>query len=414
MFQRYWSARVGSTIAMQIQTVAIGWQMYDITHSVVDLGLIGLAQFLPAFLLAIPAGYVADRRARQAILQVTLSLRAFILVVLTIASYHGAINREALFVFAALVGSLRAFEMPAHSALLSQTVPASLLSRAVAWSASATQGAIIVGPAIGGYALVVGSDAAYGLAAIFGIAASLFMRRVHLPPPVQAANATRGWRFMLGGLGFIRSKPAILGAVSLDMVAVLFGGASAMLPVFARDILHTSSAGFGLLRAAEGVGAVLVALTLARRPFAHHVGRIMFAAVTTFGVAIVVFAQSHWFVLSWVALFVMGGADMVSVVIRQSLIQLDTPDAMRGRVSAVNSLFVGTSNQLGEFRAGAMAGFLTGVPSVTLCGVVVVGVALLWMRLFPTLLKRDTLAPDVPQSIDPAQATVKEPQPKEV
>ncbi|CAN5407433.1 MFS transporter [soil metagenome] len=411
MFRRYWSARVGSTIAMQIQTVAIGWQMYDITHSVVDLGLIGLAQFLPAFLLAIPAGHVADRRARQTILQTTLTLRALILVLLTVASYYGVVHREGLFVFAALVGSLRAFEMPAHSALLSQTVPAQLLSRAVAWSASATQGAIIVGPAVGGYALIAGSDAAYGLAACFGIAASLFMRRVKLPAPVQASDAKRGWRFMLGGLGFIRSKPAILGAMSLDMVAVLFGGASAMLPVFARDILHTSSSGFGLLRAAEGVGAVLVAIVLARRPFTHHVGRIMFAAVALFGTSIIVFAQSHWFALSWAALFVMGGADMASVVIRQSLIQLDTPDAMRGRVSAVNSLFVGTSNQLGEFRAGTMAGFLSVVPSVTLGGVVVLGVAVLWMRLFPTLLKRDTLAPDQPTTIPPAQATVAEPTP---
>jgi hypothetical protein len=389
---------------MQVQIVALGWQMYDITHSVLDLGLSGLAQFLPALLLSIPAGYFADRHARQRILQITLSLRAVVLVGITVASHFGFVTREVLFVVAALVGSLRAFEMPAHSALMSQTVPAKLLSRAVAWSASATQGAVIAGPALGGFALEQGPAFAYAVASAFGIAASLFMTRVHLPAPTPLKDS-RGWRFMLGGLGFIRHKPVVLGAMSLDMVAVLFGGASSMLPVFASDILHVGPAGLGVLRSAEGAGALLMAVTLARRPFTHHVGRIMFSAVALFGLAIVVFAQSRWFALSWVALFVMGSADMVSVVVRQSLIQLDTPDAMRGRVGAVNSIFIGTSNQLGEFRAGAMASFLTVVPSVTLGGIVVIAVAALWTRLFPALFHRDTLTLDVAEpSVSPAKA----------
>lgn len=398
-FRRYWFARVISMGANQIQVVAIGWQLYELTNRVLDLGLIGLAQFLPAMLLAIPAGYVVDRFSRQRVLTIALGCKALWMALLALGSWQGWLTAPALFLFAVLIGLGRAFEMPAHSALLSRIVPPALLPSAVAWSSSATQGAVIIGPAVGGFIYAAGAHAAYATSAVLGLAATVaigLIRGIRF----ELSRDPPSLEFLLGGLHFIRGRPVVLGAISLDMVAVLLGGASAMLPVYARDILHTGAWGVGLLRSAEGIGALLVAVALARFPLERQVGRLMFLAVAVFGVATVVFALSSSFVLSFIALLVLGGADMVSVVIRQSLIQLETPDSMRGRVGAVNSLFIGASNQLGEFRAGAMAAMIGVVPAVALGGVGTLLVVALWRRLFPDLHARDALQPATPVDDD--------------
>ena len=290
----------------------------------------------------------------------------------------------------ALVGSARAFEAPALQSLLPGLVPATLLPRAVAASASANQSAVIIGPAAGGLLYIFGPTVVYAVSASLYMLASILIWRIRIervPPKREPASL----KSIFAGIGFIRSQPAVLGAISLDLFAVLLGGATALLPIYARDILGTGPWGLGLLRSAPAIGALSVALLFSRHPPDRRVGRTMFAAVATFGFATVVFAVSTSFALSLSALVVLGASDMVSVVIRSSLVQLDTPDAMRGRVSAVNSVFIGTSNQLGEFESGVTAALLGTVPAVVFGGVGTLLVVALWMRLFPTLLQRDRL-----------------------
>ncbi|MGE0806444.1 MAG: MFS transporter [Burkholderiaceae bacterium] len=399
-FRRYWLARIASMAGSQIQIVAVGWQLYDMTHDVLDLGLIGLAQFLPAMLFAIPAGYVVDRFSRQRVLTVAMAAKALWMTLLTIGSWYGSLTPAALFALAVLIGTGRAFEMPAHSAMLSRIVPARLLPHAVAWSSSATQGAVIVAPAVGGFIYAAGPQFAYGISAVLGLIAAVLIGIIR-GVRFELTRDPPSLAFVLGGLRFIRSHPVVLGAMSLDMMAVLLGGASAMLPVYARDILHTGAWGVGLLRSAEGIGALIVALALARFPLERRVGRQMFFAVAVFGLATLLFAVSSSFVLSFAALVLLGGADMVSVVIRQSLIQLETPDSMRGRVGAVNSMFIGASNQLGEFRAGGMAALIGVVPAVALGGLGTLAAVGLWRRWFPDLYGRDALQPTLVQDDGP-------------
>ncbi|WP_085315333.1 MFS transporter [Derxia lacustris] len=388
---RFITARVAAMVANQMQIVATGWQVYELTGRAFDLGMVGLVQFLPSLLLTFVVGHVADRYDRRNVLRIALATKLLAVALMAWGTAAGWLTRESLFALAALIGAARAFEMPSNGALLASLVEPGLLPRAVATMASAVQGAVLVGPAIGGLVLAAGLDWAYGAAAaLYGVAvlALMFVTLLRKPPaPAPATLAS-----MFAGVGFIRRRPVVLGAISLDLFAVLLGGAVALLPIYARDILHIGAWGLGLLRSSEACGALAAAVFLARRPMDRHVGRKMFGAVAVFGLATIVFALSTWFWLSFVALAVLGAADMVSVVIRQSLVQLETPDDMRGRVGAVNSLFIGTSNQLGEFESGLTAAWFGTVPAVVLGGVGTLLIAGLWMRLFPELAKRDRLA----------------------
>jgi MFS family permease len=392
-FMRFWWARMTGTAAAQMLMVALGWQIYDLTGSAWDLGLVGLLQFVPALLLTLPAGHAVDRFDRRRILALCLGLQAALAALLALAAFGDWTSRGLILAVSVLLGVGRAFQMPAQQAMLPQLVPAAVLPRALALSSAATQAAIIGGPALGGFVYVAGAAVVYGLCGVFFLTGCVLVLGVAWRPPLrQHEPATLA--HMLAGFTFIWRRKAVLGAVSLDLFAVLLGGVTALLPIFAKDILHTGPWGLGLLRSAPAVGALLVSALLARWPIERRAGRWLFIGVAVYGLATIAFALSTVFALSFAALVVTGGADMVSVVIRQSLVQLETPDAMRGRVSAVNSIFIGASNQLGEFESGATAALLGAVGSVLLGGIGTLLVVALWMRWFRELLGRDRLVPD--------------------
>ena len=373
-----------------MQSVAIGWQVYELTGSAFALGLVGLAQFLPIALLTLAVGHVADRYDRRRIVAACQLVEAAGAVLLTAGIATGQLGVNGIFGVVVLLGAARAFESPTLSALMPGLVGEARLQQASAWSASANQTATIIGPAFGGVLFAIAAPAPFALAAALFLAAATSVLLIRTTGPV-AARAPATLRSVFSGLHFIWGHPAVLGAISLDLFAVLLGGATALLPIYARDILHTGSWGLGVLRAAPAVGALAMSLVLARRPLRRGAGRLMFGAVAVFGLATVVFALSRSLPLSVAALVVLGAADVVSVVIRFALVQMRTPDEMRGRVSAVNMLFIGTSNQLGEFESGTTAALLGTVPATVLGGVATIGVALLWMRLFPSLRDVDDL-----------------------
>jgi len=377
-------------MAYQMLAVAVGWHVYELTSSPLHLGLIGLAQFLPSIALVLVVGHVADRFDRRLIARTSMAVGAGACLVLVAASAGGTIAEGVIFAVITLIGAARAFQNPAVASLLPALVPKEDLARAVASSASATQTAVIAGPALGGFLYVAGPAIVYATCAALYLVGVILIARIrihHVPPPPEPTTLAS----LFGGISFIRSRPIMLGAISLDMVAVLLGGASALLPIYARDILHTGPWGLGLLRSATAVGALATALWLARHPLEGGLGRKMFAGVAAFGVSTIVFGLSQVFVLSFAALVVMGAADMVSVVIRQSLVQLGTPDATRGRVNAMNTMFIGASNQLGEFESGVTAAWWGTVPAVVVGGFGTLLVVALWMRLFPALAKYDRL-----------------------
>ena len=389
-FIRFWYSRLAGTAANQMLMIAVGWQMYDLTGRAWDLGLVGLLQFLPALMLVLVAGHVVDRFHRARIATLCMAAQALISVVLAASSARGWASRELLLGVSVLLGTVKAFQMPAQQALAPLLVPATVLPRALAFSSMGSQAAIVAGPALGGFIYVAGAPAVYAVCAgLFGLSGLLVagVRYEHAPRPGQ----TMDMETLLAGVRFVRHRPVVLGAISLDLFAVLLGGATALLPIFAKDILHTGPWGLGLLRAAPAAGAFTLALALTRWPITRRAGRVLLGSVALYGAATLVFGISTSFALSLAALGVAGAADMVSVVIRQSLVQLDTPDAMRGRVSAVNSVFIGASNQLGEFESGATAALLGPVGSVLLGGVGTLAVAALWARKFPALLGRDRL-----------------------
>ncbi len=391
-FPRFWAARTLSTLAFQVTAVAVGWQVYALTDSTFELGLIGLAQFVPMLLLTLPAGHVADRYDRRTVARTCQTTEALAVAALAAGGITGHLGVGGVFAAVAVVGGSRGFESPAVAALLPGVVSAEALPRALALSASANQTATIVGPALGGLLYGLGPAAAYATAAAFWLAASLLVGSLRVTRPT-AKREPAGLTTLLSGFTYIRDHPAILGAVSLDLFAVLLGGATALLPVYARDILHTGPVGLGALRAAPAAGALLTSVVLARRPLGGHVGVTMLAAVGVFGLATVLFGLSRSIPLSLAALAIMGASDVVSVVIRGALVQLQTPDAMRGRVSAVNFLFIGTSNQLGEFESGVTASLLGTVPAVVVGGCLTLLVAATWWHLFPTLRRADRLDP---------------------
>ncbi|MGK9236709.1 MFS transporter [Inquilinus limosus] len=390
-FPVFWGARVLSAIAFQMSAVAVGWLVYARTGSAYSLGLVGLVQFLPMVALTLLVGHVADRYNRRRIVQACLLIEGVTLAVLAAAILGDWLSVPGIYAAVLVLGAARAFEQPTMAALLPAVVPAGILPRALAVSSSAMQTATIVGPSVGGLLYAVGVTVPFAVAAgcFLCACALMVLMRLERPAPRREPATLRS---VFSGIAFIRSQPMILGAISLDMFAVLLGGATALLPIYAHDILQTGPWGLGLLRAAPAVGALAMSAVLTRVPLRRAVGRKMFASVIVFGAATVVFAASTSLALSLVALAVLGAADNVSVVIRSSLVQLLTPDEMRGRVSAVNALFVGTSNQLGEFESGMAAGLLGAVPAGILGGVGTIAVALLWMRLFPQLRRAQTLS----------------------
>ncbi len=387
---RLWGARMLGTAAQQMLMVAVGWHMYDITGSAWDLGLVGLFQFVPALVLALYAGHVVDQHHRGRILAMCLAAQGGVAAALLGAHLAGHDSRALLLGLSLVLGAVRAFQMPAQQSLTPLLVPPLMLPRAMAFSSAGQQASIIGGPALGGLLFVAGMGVVYGASLLLFAAACVLVARlryVHNAPqrePVTAAT-------LLAGVRFIWQRKPVLGAVSLDLFAVLLGGAVALLPIYAKEILHTGPWGLGLLRSAPAVGALAMSITLTRTPVERHVGRTLLLAVGAFGLCMVVFGLSTSFIVSLVALAVSGAADMVNVVIRQTLVQLETPDAMRGRVSAVNSIFIGASNQLGEFESGATAALLGPVGSVVAGGVGTVLVALAWFRLFPGLAQRDRI-----------------------
>lgn len=390
-FMRFWCSRLASTSANQMLMVAVGWQMYDLTGSAWDLGLVGLLQFLPALLLVLVAGHVVDQFHRARIAALCMLAQVALALTLAASTHQHWASRELLLLISIGLGTVKAFQMPAQQALTPALVPAAVLPRALAFSSMGSQAAIVAGPALGGFIYVAGAQVVYAVCALlFAIAGALIngVRYDHATPPNRGMSVAT----LMAGVQFVRHRPVVLGAISLDLFAVLLGGATALLPIFARDILHTGPWGLGLLRASPAAGAFTLSLLLTRWPITRHAGQVLLGAVALYGAATLVFGLSTSFGLSMAALVVAGAADMVSVVIRQSLVQLDTPDEMRGRVSAVNSVFIGASNQLGEFESGATAALLGPVGSVLLGGVGTLLVAGLWTKLFRPLAQRDRLS----------------------
>lgn len=402
-FRHFWFARLCTTIGYQIFTVAVGWQMYDLTRDPFMLGMVGLVQFLPSIVLLLMSGHVADRFDRRLIVRTCQILEAIIAASMAVASFSGWVTSEHIFFFVAAIGGCRAFETPTLQALLPSVVTPRQLPRAVALSSSAAQTAIIIGPALGGFAYVAGPGVVYTISAVLFAIAAVLVFTLKLRQAAQRLTAPVSVKTLFAGFAYIRGNPVLLGAISLDLFAVLLGGATALLPIYARDILHTGPWGLGLLRSSPAIGALVTALWLARHPLNRRVGRVMFGAVAIFGMATMVFGVSTWLPLSMGALVVLGASDMISVVVRQTLVQLDTPDDMRGRVGAVNSVFIGASNQLGEFESGVTAALLGPVGAVLLGGLGTLLVVGAWVKLFPTLTNRDRLH-DHPTD-HPAEAT---------
>ncbi len=387
-YVRFLYVRIAASVALQIQVVAVGWQMYAMTGSAFYLGLIGLVQFIPVAAFFLLTGHVADRYDRRMVTFFGEVIEAVAVAILAVASLLGRLTPELLLMMAFVIGTGRAFEQPSVQSVLPNIVSAELLPRAVAGSTSASQAAVVGGPALGGLLIGLSPSLVFGVCAVIWLSAGLVMLGVTVEravPPRTPVNL----KTMFSGVGFIIHHKILLGAVLLDLFSVLLGNATAVLPIFARDIFATGPLGFGLLRAAPAAGAIMTALTLTRMPIRARLGRVMFSAVGIFGVGTVVLALAPNYAVAVAAMFIVGASDSVSVVIRQTMVQIRTPDAMRGRVYAVNSLVTITSNQLGDFRAGAMAAAFGTVPSVLIGGCSIVFIVLISTKIFRDLYDAD-------------------------
>ncbi|MGK3996699.1 MFS transporter [Sorangium sp. So ce1024] len=387
-FAFYLAARLLSAIAVQVQSVAIGWQVYALTGDVFDLGLIGLAQFAPFFALILFAGQVADRFDRRHIISVCLAAELLCSALLLAFTLSGLRVVWPVFAVLVLFGSARAFMMPAQQAILMNLVPADSFGKAVALSSSSYHVAVIVGPTLGGLLYLAGTPTVYATVGALLLASLVFMSLTRTTQQDRRSEPS-SWSTVLEGLRFVWSRPAVLGAISLDLFAVLFGGAVALLPAYARDVLHAGPTGLGLLRTAPAVGAALTAAVLAFRPITRHVGRWMFGGVAVFGLATIGLGQTRSVAVALLALVLIGAGDMVSVYIRHILVQFETPDSIRGRVSAVNAVFIGASNELGEFESGLTARWFGLLPAIFLGGSATLAVAALWALGFPVLSRMD-------------------------
>ncbi|MBA8880925.1 MFS transporter [Phyllobacterium myrsinacearum] len=385
------ASRVFSSLGFQSTAIAVGWTVYDQTHSAFALGLVGLCQFLPMVMLTFVVGQVADRFDRRRIGLVCQIIECMTVLTLALAVWQNVLNPVGIMTAVTILGAAQAFERPTMAALLPSIIPATLLQRSIATTTSMMQTALIVGPSLGGLLYGINAVAPFAVSSVLFLIASINVisirmeRRVVTRAPVTLAS-------VFAGVSFIRRKPILLGTISLDLFAVLLGGATALMPMFARDILHAGPWGLGLLRGSPAIGALAMSIMLARYPLNTGAGRKMFWAVGIFGLATIIFALSTNIALSVAALFVVGASDTISVVVRSSLVQLLTPDEMRGRVNAVNSLFIGTSNQLGEFESGMLAGLLGPVLTGVVGGVGTIIIVLVWIRLFPDLARVKTLA----------------------
>ena len=391
-FVLFWLARLFSTIGYQMLAVAIGWQVYELTDSAFDLGLVGLIQFVPAVVLTLLIGHAADRYDRRLIVRTAQGVYALAAVMITAALLAGALTRDLLFGAVFLLGCARAFESPTAHALAPTLVPGPLVPRAVAAWTSANQTAIICGPALGGLIYTISPILVGTLCLVFFTASITFVSFVRAKGPA-ANREPPTFASVLAGFEYIRTRRRLLGVITLDLFVVLLGGVTALLPIFARDILAVGPIGLGLLRSAPAAGALITSVVMSRHPVERHIGRKMFAVVGIYGVATILFALSTSFPVSLLVLAVLGASDAVSIVIRFSLVQIETPDDKRGRVSAINYLFVGSSNTLGEFESGAVAAWLGAVPSVLIGGVGSLLIAGIWMLSFPDLRRIDRFEP---------------------
>jgi MFS family permease len=405
-YRFYWFARLASNLAQLSMVVVIGWQVYDIARSqlhmskgdaALQLGLVGVIQFLPLLLLTLIVGWTADRVDRRWIARASITLEMVCAIMMAVMAWQGTTSLPAIFVIAALLGVARAFAGPALQGLSPNLVPPAVLPAAIAMSSIAWQSGAVFGPAMGGYLYAIGHWVPYAVSAALFLCSVIAMFLIR-PVPRRALNGTNPWRQMIDGLSYVRRNRLVLGAISLDLFAVLLGGATAMLPVYARDILQVGASGLGHLRAAPAAGAALTAIWFAYRPLKTHVGAKMLWAVVVFGGATAVFGLSRWMPLSLVCLALLGAADMLSVFVRQSLIQLYTPDEMRGRVGAVSTLFISGSNELGEAESGFLAALIGPVAAVVAGGIGAVIIAILWTRWFPELKNARTFDP--PKSLE--------------
>jgi MFS family permease len=391
-FVLFWLARVCATMGYQMMALLIAWQLYQLTNSALDLGLVGLIQFVPAVILTLLIGHAADRYDRRLIIRIAQGTYAIAAAALTVALIMGGLSRELLFSVVFLIACARAFEVPTGSALVPALVPAPLITRAIGGWTSANQVAVICGPALGGLVYALNPIVVSALCVMFFAGAITFVSFIRVKGPAPAREPPT-FASVLAGFDFIRTRPRLLGVVTLDLFVVLLGGAMALLSIFARDILQVGPIGLGLLRSAPAAGALITATLLSRHPVERRIGPKMFVVVAIYSIATIVFGLSTWFPLSLAALAALGAADALSIVIRFSLVQIETPDAMRGRVSAINYLFVGSSNTLGDFRAGVNAQSFGAVASVLIGGIGSLLVAGLWMFLFPGLRKIDRFEP---------------------
>ncbi len=390
-FTRYLIGRVGFGLGQQMILVGIGWYVYELTNSALALGFVGLAMFLPTISLSLVTGHIADTFDRARVIALSYGVIAVVAAGLTLVAATGLGDVHLIYALLALLGTARAFANPAGQALVPSLVPRAQFSRAIAFSSSSVQFTVAVGPMVGGLLYALGPVVVFGVAAAILAAGAVTVSGIRHRSDSGIARERPSLAVLMAGLSFIRSRPAILGAISLDLFAVLLGGAVSLMPIIARDVLHTGPWGLGLLRSGPAIGAVLVGLYLARFPIRRHAGVVMFGAVALFGLMTVGFGLSASLPLSVACLICMGAADMVSVFIRQTLVQLETPDALRGRVAAVNTVFIGASNELGDFESGLVAAAIGAVPAIVVGGLGTMAVAGLWALAFPDLRKRDTL-----------------------
>jgi MFS family permease len=391
-FVLFWLARLSATMGYHMLAITIGWQMYELTNSALDLGLIGLIQFIPSVVLTLLIGHAADRYDRRMIVRGAQSIYVVVSIMIAGALIAGALTRELLFAAVFLIGCARAFEMPTAHTLASTLVPVSMISRAIAAWTSANQTAVICGPALGGLIYTISPVLVSVLCLAFFVTSITLISFVQVKgPPAKRDPPT--FASVLAGFEYVWTRPRLLGVITLDLFVMVLAGATALLPVFARDILQVGPIGLGLLRSAPAVGALLTALWLSYYPVERHIGIKMFAVVAIYGALTIVFGLSTWFPLSLVTLACLGAADALSVVIRFSIVQIETPDEKRGRVSAINYLLVGSSNTLGDFESGVVAAWFGAVASVVIGGAGSLLVAAVWMSLFPALRKVDRFEP---------------------
>ena len=384
----YLSSRFLGTLAVQMQSVAVGWQVYQMTGSLFDLGLIGLAQFAPFLVLILWAGHVADTHNRRNIVQVCLGVQLLCSTLLLAFTWSGSTVVWPVFAILVLYGSARAFMMPASQAVLRNLVPNESFGQAVALGSSTFHVAVIAGPVVGGLLYIAGPATVYTVSTVLLVLAVLLMGATRSAPQAMNKNPV-SWHALMEGLRFVWSKPIVLGAISLDLFAVLFGGATALLPAYAHDVLHTGPTGLGFLRTAPGAGAAVCSVALAFFPITRRIGLWMFGGVAVFGLSTLVMGWTSSLPVALVALFLLGAGDMVSVYIRHLLVQYETPDEIRGRVSAVNSVFIGASNELGEFESGVTASWFGLVRAILLGGAATLVVTGVWAVLFPVLSRMD-------------------------